>query len=229
MFPQPATTRTVGRMTRKTCSDLQHMPIPIGIRCDLSDPLFYDPVIADQKTYLRKHPHNPKAWLKLGRLCEARIEIINHLGENSFIIRYCFLLCIFFICLPTVVLMPKILRFPFPTLVSVAIITAVSVMTMASCTWIWLLRYPQSGKKYFEKVIKIDPDCGEAYMYLGLISFRRFQARKACRLWEKALRLGITTGQMARAKWSPVLYDYLKENHVLVWKTDQNGDFSSWN
>lgn len=225
MFPQPATTRTVGRMTRKICSDLQHMPIPIGIRCDLSDPLFYDPVIAHQKTYLRKHPRDSKAWLKLGRLCEAKIELINHLGENSFIIRNCFPLYILFLCLPIVVLMPNILELPFPPLVSVALITAVTVMTMASCTWMWLLRYPRSGKKYFEKVIRIDPDFGEAYMYLGLIAFRRFQARKACRLWEKALRLGITNNQMARAKWSPVLYDYLKENHVLVRKTDQNGDF----
>ena len=193
----------------------------------ISDPLFYDPVIADQKTYLRKHPHDPKAWLKLGRLCEAKIELINHIGENSFIIRHCFPLYILFLCLPIVVLMPDILEFSFPPLVSVALITSVTVMTMASFTWMWLLRYPRSGKKYFEKVIKIDPDCGEAYMYLGLIYLRRFQARKACRLWEKAIRLGITHGQMARAKWSPALYDYLIENHILIRKTDQNGGFSS--
>jgi len=55
--------------------------------------------------------------------------------------------------------------------------------------FLWLLRYPPSGARYFKKAIKLDPQCSDAYMYLGLIALRRYQKRKACRFLEQAFQL----------------------------------------
>jgi len=60
------------------------------------------------------------------------------------------------------------------------------------------LRYPPSGSKYFRKAISIDPDCGEAYMYMGLIALRRHQKRESCRLLEQAVRVGGDDGRIER-------------------------------
>jgi len=46
-----------------------------------------------------------------------------------------------------------------------------------------------SGRKYYKKAIKLDPQCGDAYMYLGLIALRRYQKRNGCRLLEQAVHL----------------------------------------
>jgi len=53
----------------------------------------------------------------------------------------------------------------------------------------WVLRYPSSGFRYFRKAIELDPECGDAYMYLGLITLRRYQKRRACRYLELAVQL----------------------------------------
>jgi len=56
-------------------------------------------------------------------------------------------------------------------------------------SYLWFLRYPPSGGKYFRKAIDLDPKCADAYMYLGLIALRRYQKRRACRYLEQAIRL----------------------------------------
>ena len=64
--------------------------------------------------------------------------------------------------------------------------------------WIWSLRYPPSGWKYFNKAVSIDPYSAEAYMHLGLISLRRYRKRTAYFYLEKAIELGIDNNAVTR-------------------------------
>ncbi len=74
---------------------------------------------------------------------------------------------------------------PFSSIISML----AAIFTLILSRWLWLLRYPPSGAKYFKKAIKLDPQCSDAYMYLGMIALRRYQKRTACRFWEQAIRL----------------------------------------
>jgi len=60
-----------------------------------------------------------------------------------------------------------------------------------SLIFMWNLRYPRSGKKFYEKAIELNPNCGEAYLHLGKIALRENKKFQAWQLMEKALRLNI--------------------------------------
>ncbi|MCP4763152.1 MAG: tetratricopeptide repeat protein, partial [archaeon] len=65
--------------------------------------------------------------------------------------------------------------------------------------FIWNLRYPISGKKYFKKAIELDPDYGDAYQYLGQIALRKNQKTRAWYFLEKAIKLnGKNSGRIKR-------------------------------
>jgi tetratricopeptide (TPR) repeat protein len=158
------------------------------IKYEVSDPAFYGSLIAEQKKRVREHSRNAEQWLELGRLYEARIYMTNDFATKSLAIR-CFLfayaiLIIFSACIGYFVFSNSNLT-PFFFIISM--LTA--ILTAVILRWLWLLRYPPPGAKYFKKAIKLDPQCADAYMYLGLIALRRYQKRTACRFWEQAIRL----------------------------------------
>lgn len=155
---------------------------------EVSDPAYYDPLIAKQKEWIRQNPKDAQAWLELGRLRETKIDMINHFAKRQLAIRFFVPMYVVLIPLATVVSTTSIQRHT-SSLWGVAMFSLLIVMTALSA-WLWSLRYPKSGSKYFKKAIDLDPDCGEAYMYLGLIALRRRQKRKACHLLEQALKMG---------------------------------------
>jgi len=55
---------------------------------EVSDPAYYDSLIADQKERVREHPQDDKEWLELGRLYESKIEMMNYFARRNFGIRY---------------------------------------------------------------------------------------------------------------------------------------------
>ncbi len=59
---------------------------------EVSDPAFYDSLIAEQKKRARQHSQDAKEWLELGRLCEAKIDMIQYFTRQQLVIRYFFLL-----------------------------------------------------------------------------------------------------------------------------------------
>jgi len=158
------------------------------IKHAVSDPAFYGSLIAEQKKRIREHSQNAEQWLELGRLYEARIDMTNNFADKSLAIR-CFLfayalLTIFSACIVYFVFSNPNLT---PSSFIISMLTAIFVIVILR--WLWLLRYPPSGSKYFKKAVQLDPQCGDAYMYLGLIAIRRYQKRNGCRLLEQALRL----------------------------------------
>jgi len=55
---------------------------------EVSDPAYYDPLIAEQKSRVRQNPNDAKEWLELGRLHEAKIDMIGSFAKHHFAIRY---------------------------------------------------------------------------------------------------------------------------------------------
>lgn len=157
---------------------------------DLSDPGYYDPLIRDQKKHARQHPDDPQAWLELGRLHEAKIDLTNSFAKRRLFFRYSFPLYVLLVSLVAYIITPKILSISPSSWLPIVYISMLAI-AIAGIRFMWFLRYPPSGKKYFKKAIALDPHCGDAYLYLGLIALRRFQKRKACQLWEKAIELGV--------------------------------------
>ena len=156
----------------------------------VSDPAFYGPIIADQKKYVREHSDDPEAWLELGRLHEAKIDLTQRIAGHTFSLRYFLPVYILVVFSSISIATHQILNLPFPSGLSFVSISLLALIVLTG-PWLWSLRYPPSGKKYFKKTIALDPYSGEAYLHLGLIALRRFQKRKACRLWEKAVELGV--------------------------------------
>ena len=155
---------------------------------EVSDPAFYDSLIAEQKKRARQHSQDATEWLELGRLCEAKIDMIQYVARRQFVIRY-------FLPFFTLVLLGIIATYYFfaPQLMVNAWLSgltlAVYLFAAAALIYIWFLRYPLSGRKYFLKALRLDPQCGDAYVHLGLIALRRYQKRTAYRFWEQAVRL----------------------------------------
>jgi tetratricopeptide (TPR) repeat protein len=153
------------------------------IKHEVSDPAFYDSLISDQKKKARRNPNTAKEWLKLGRLCEARLDMITVFAKRKFLIRWLPLLtCLCFFALIA------ILYFIPPVLHPGIVIAAVSICALG-LVFIGSVRYPPSGIKYFRNVIALDPKCGDAYMHLGVIALRRHQKRRGCRYFELAVEL----------------------------------------
>jgi tetratricopeptide (TPR) repeat protein len=182
------------------------MPIWRGKRHEIPDPVFFDPIMADQKKAARDNPSCAEALLELGRLYEAKITWTNQVAKHDLLVRHAFSLVLLTVGLPIVVLMPRMLNYPFPSWLPCVLAGTMTFMMTALCEWIWSLRYPPSGTKYFKKAIELHPDCAEAYMYLGLIAFRRFQGRKAYRFLQKALHLGLTDSQLAKGNCRGLVY-----------------------
>ena len=155
----------------------------------VSDPAHYDSLISDQIKRARKDPDNAEEWLKSGRLCEARIEMIRNYARRIPAARYFALIYLALILLSIVIttrFFPNLVLFPVPYIVSLIICTIFMVLMLVR---LWFLRYPPSGKKYFKKAVRIDPSCAEGYIQLGLIALRRYQKRRGCGMLEKALQL----------------------------------------
>jgi len=155
---------------------------------EVSDPVFYDALIAKQRKRVRKHPRESKEWLELGRLCEAKIDMIQYAARRQFVIRYflpIFALSFLGITISFHFFVLKLPLSPWQLILN----SVIYIFVLIAFVCLWYLRYPPSGSKYFRKAINIDPTCGDAYMYLGLIALRRFKKRKAYRFLEQALRL----------------------------------------
>ena len=155
---------------------------------EVSDPAFYDSLIAEQKKRARQHSQDATEWLELGRLCEAKIDMVQYFARRQLVIRH-------FLPFFTLVLLGIIATYYFfgPQLMINAWLSALTfavyLFSAAALIYIWFLRYPLSGRRYFLKALKLDPQCGDAYVYLGLIALRRYQKRTAYQFWEQAVRL----------------------------------------
>jgi len=164
----------------------------------VSDPAYYCPLIADRKRRARRNPDKAVEWLALGRLHEARIDMIKDFAGRVSGIRYFILISLLLLSigiavstyvLPGLVLLPSLHIFLISVLVT---------LSMLFYIYLWSLRYPRSGNKYFKKAIAIDSHCAEAYMYLGLIALRRHQKRRGSCLLEKAIDLNVDNKKIER-------------------------------
>ncbi len=63
------------------------MPI-LNFKHQVSDPAFYDPLIAAQKKQARRNPNDAAGWLELGRLREAKIVMTQYFAKRNFGLRY---------------------------------------------------------------------------------------------------------------------------------------------
>ncbi len=162
---------------------------------EVSDPAFYDSLINEQKKRVRQHSQDSGEWLELGRLCEAKIDMIQCFTKRQFVTR-CFLPFFALVFLGVVVSY----RFFAPQIMVNSWLFVLYLFAVPALIHLWFLRYPPSGSKYFKKVIKLDPQCGDAYMYLGLIALRRYQKRNGCRLLEQAVHLGASNKKKIEQK-----------------------------
>jgi len=157
---------------------------------EVSDPAFYTPVIARQKAYVRLHPHDTEGWVKLGGLFEARLQMTSDFAKRDFVVRY-------FLAILAVLTVSAIatIRFLLSDLSAISVQASVAALLLGLTVlgffvYLWSLRYPASGAKYFKRALSVDPNCADAYMGLGLIWLRRFQKQRAFRFLEKAAQLG---------------------------------------
>jgi tetratricopeptide (TPR) repeat protein len=165
---------------------------------EISDPSYYDPLIARQKKIVSKRPFDPGEWLELGRLHEAKIDMTNYVARNSFGIRYFMLIYFLTFIIGAAFYIFIFSKTPYFPLITIIILSTVPIILLVATVQLWLLRYPRSGKKYFKKAISFDPECGEAYMHLGHIALRSYQKRKACRLLEQALKFNFDNKKIER-------------------------------
>jgi len=113
--------------------------------------------------------------VKLGCLRESKLDMVNCFAKRNLPIVISFLS--FF---------PQLFMLSSFTDVVISIFIVISAI---SFPYLWFFRYPPSGSKFFKNAVFMDPDCGDACMYPGLIALRRHQKKKDCRLLEKAVRL----------------------------------------
>ena len=158
---------------------------------EVSDPAYYDPLISDQKKRIKGTPHDPGEWLELGRLHEAKIDLTHYFAKQKIWVRYSFPMMLLLVLLLMIISADFVSNLDLQRWPSNGLLSVLIAVSVASTQWMLSLRYPKSGRKFFRKTIALDPDCGEAYMFLGLIALRRYQKRKGCLLLEQALRLGI--------------------------------------
>ena len=159
-----------------------------NIKFEVSDPVFYDPLISSQKQEVGEDPENAEKWLKLGRLQEAKVEMTKWFAQKSLFMRWWFVVILLYASLITTILYhnPSLLSglyFWTFTLPSIFAVLVCLIFTM------WL-RYPHSGKRYFRKALLLNPECADTYMYLGRIALRRHQKIKGFLLLEKAFAKG---------------------------------------
>ena len=165
---------------------------------NVSDPGQYNPLIADQKKRVGQYPDDAREWLELGRLQRAKKDLTNCLAKRSPGIRYAFALYIGLVGPLSAFAIRNISNLHLPTWLYISFLSAILFLVIIGSYWIWYLRYPPSGRKYFKKAIRLDPDCGEAYMHLGMIALSRYQKRKACRFLEQAVTLKYNNSKIER-------------------------------
>ncbi len=160
----------------------------VNTKFKVSDPTFYDTLISEQKGKVRTDPNSAKKWLELGCLQEEKVKMTKCFAEKSFIIRWLVFFTFVLMFLISVVL--YFLPSTWFNVISWNIILAAYIFSIISLIFMIIVRYPGSGSRYFRKVLSLDPDCADAYMYLGRIALRRYQKKRACFLFEKALKKG---------------------------------------
>jgi len=165
---------------------------------NIADPCYYDLLIADRKRRVRAHPDDAGEWLEFGRIHEAKIDFTNSLAKRNFFVRYFPLLYSLIISVAIVLLILGISILPSLSSPRIVVMSILTSFLLIFFRYLWSLRYPSSGRKYFKKAIALDPDCGEAYLHLGLIALRRHQKGKACRLLEQAIGLKIDNRKIER-------------------------------
>lgn len=161
-----------------------------NIKHEVSDPAFYDPLISEQKKHLRQNPDDTGEMVELGRLFEARIDMIKYFAGRQFVIRY--FVPIYILLISGLIWFLHILNSGIAALPSLwKFFCQIFILAITGVIFsrLWLIRYPPSGSKYFKKAIALDPECADAYMYLGLIALRRHQKKKACYYLERAVQL----------------------------------------
>ena len=165
---------------------------------DVPDPGYYDSFISKQKKRIKTFPDDVKQWLELGRLYEAKVDLTNRIIKKSISVRLCFP-----ICLVGLLMFLAFMSCIFPYILTLetsnkAFYLAGSIIPILFFAYTCHLRFPPSGKKYFRKAVSIDPDCGEAYMHLGLIALRKRKKQQGCRFLEQAIRLGANNSKIER-------------------------------
>lgn len=153
---------------------------------EVTNPGFYDQLISDQKRQVCKNKADPDAWIELGRLFEVRAAYTNEFVNKKFFLQYSF-----FITLLLSIGGLFLFNFSFQHLLTSEFHIIATLLFAIGMIFMWNIRYPKSGKYYFKKAVSLDPNCGEAYMYLGKIALRKYQKRKACQLFEMALQLDV--------------------------------------
>ena len=150
---------------------------------EVTDPGYYTQLISDQKKLVSKDKTDPNALVELGRLFEARVSMTKEFANKHFFLRYSFLIILLFsVC-------TFFLYFSVHHMFTGTFKITAFLLFLISHIYIWNLRYPRSGKKYFQKATRIDPNCGDAYLYLGQIALRKNQNTEAWRFMEKAIQL----------------------------------------
>lgn len=170
-----------------------------NINHNVLEPAIYDTAIKEQWKPVRKHPKDAGQWLELGRLYEAKIETTHSLAGRSFAIRYfipLYLLLVSFVVAFGAYIFS--ILFPFLSTAYLTFVSLFMIVTSIVMGWMWSLRYPPSGCKYFKKAVCIDPNCGEAYMFLGRIALRRRQKRIACQYFEQAIEPNVDNKKIER-------------------------------
>ena len=165
---------------------------------EVPDPGYYDSLISKQKKLLKTSHDDVEQWLELGRLYEAKIDLTNRIVKKSVFIRLCLPICA--LCF---LIFLAFIAYIFPSILLLeqskkAFYLAGSVIPILFLAYVWYLRYPPSGKKYFKKVLSIDPECWEACMHLGLIALRKRKKQQGCRFLEQAIRLGAENHKIER-------------------------------
>ncbi len=175
---------------------------------EVSDPAFYDPLISDQKKEVRKDANNAVKWLELGRLQEAKVEMTKCFAEKSIMIRWLPVMTyvLFFITWSNFYFNPPPFFRALPWAFTLPTFIALAVFLI----WMTFIRYPRSGSRYFRKVISLDPDCADAYMYLGRIALRRHQKKRGCFLLEQTMEAEEEQKEFARKNLSNLTLEIME-------------------
>ncbi|MCP3872040.1 MAG: tetratricopeptide repeat protein, partial [Desulfobacteraceae bacterium] len=165
---------------------------------EVSDPAFYTPLITKQKKHLRLNSTEADEWVRLGALCESKLKMTNDFAKKFLAIRYSLII---FVTLGLLFFITVTNLFPDPTIISNKVFFLILAAKISLVLWfpfLWNLRYPPSGAKYFKKALKLDPECADAYMGLGFIALRRYQKKRAFDFMEQAVRLERNQKKMER-------------------------------
>ncbi len=107
----------------------------------VSDPAFYDPLIAEQKERAGKRPGDAKEWLELGRLCEEKIDMIQYVAKRQFILRH--FLLFFLLMTAGLFLSFHFLAVKLPTNSIFFFVNCMGIFIVSvALAHLWFLRYP---------------------------------------------------------------------------------------